>query len=121
MLLHPKTYAHGEEGEQSQVSCVTVKLRIHCNYHTYTMTQIHWMCTTSLQIVVTWEEVFGGYTELDLLVYPIGHVCLLHVLPAGAEASLHGHPLHVVRQLQHPQNIDEISCTRERRRHVSTQ
>lgn len=44
----------------------------------------------------TREKLFGGSTELDLFVYPVGQVCFFHPLPAGAQTSLQRHPLHVL-------------------------
>lgn len=57
----------------------------------------------------TGEKLFGGSTKLDLFVYPVGQVWLLHASPASAETILQGYPLHVLRQLQHLQNIDRTS------------
>lgn len=54
---------------------------------------------------ITREKLFSWNTELDLSVYLVGHVWLLGS-PLFAEAAFQGHPLHVLRQLQHPQDID---------------
>lgn len=58
---------------------------------------------------LTGEELFRGNAELDLFVYLVGHVRPLCSCPAGAQASLQGHPFHVFRHFQQLQNIDGTS------------
>lgn len=114
-VFHSSHSCH--HGEIHREGGIWGKESMNSHQHTHRWILFTAFCTSHRVLTKrTGEELPGGRAQLNLLVNLEGQIGQLLSLSAGAQPCLQGHALHVLRQLQHLQHIDEFTCRGNRRR-----